>query len=427
MIDENRCDVVIAGGGSAGIAAAVAAARAGARTVLLERHGALGGMATASLVHSICGLYLLREEPDAVLAHRGFPAEFAARLMAHETARGGACGPARMGRVDVLLQQPAAFAREADLVTAAEPNLEVRFHTELIGVEADGSTVSSVELICRGRRERLLAGAFVDTTGDATLAWMAGAQCEQAEVLQRPAYIFSMGGADTTALGGDGRLRVAQRLVAAVREGGLPPGVLGAQLRPTGRPGEVFVTLDLDDSAGEPFDPTSPRALAAMERYGRELADTLSRFLAANVSGFGGAFIAALPARVGIRESRRVVGEARLEAEDILRGATFPDAVALSTWPIEMRERATGPRLRFPEGNRPCEVPLGALRARGFANLFTAGRCLSSSHEAQAALRVIGTCLATGESAGLAAAFVSAGTEPAASMICAKREAIIRQ
>ena len=187
------------------------------------------------------------------------------------------------------------------------------------------------------------------------------------------------------------------------------------------------MTLDLDDPAGLPaFDPLCPQSLAALERYGRELAHTVASFLIRIIPGFANAYIAALPARVGIRESRRVVGEVRLEADHILRGATFPDAVAFSAWPIEMREKATGPRLRYPEGNRPCEVPLRALRARGFSNLFTAGRCLSSTHEAQAALRVIGTCLATGEAAGLAAVFAASGTEPAASMICAKREAFSR-
>jgi hypothetical protein len=86
--------------------------------------------------------------------------------------------------------------------------------------------------------------------------------------------------------------------------------------------------------------------------------------------------------------------------------------VALATWPIELREQATGPRLRYPRDGRPTEVPLGALRARDVGNLLVAGRCLAASHEAQASLRVIGTCLATGEAAGLAAAAIA--DDPAA-------------
>jgi len=130
----------------------------------------------------------------------------------------------------------------------------------------------------------------------------------------------------------------------------------------------------------------------------------LAEFLRREVPGFAQSFISTFPARVGVRESRRVVGEQRLESGDVESGAEFADAVALATWPMELRETARGPRLRFPHQNRPCQIPLGALRAHGRSNLFVAGRCISCSHEAQASIRVIGTCLATGEAAGLAAA-----------------------
>lgn len=414
-------DVVIAGGGSAGLAAAVSSARAGAQTLLFERHGALGGMVPSALVHSICGLYRLRDEPGSVPAHRGFPAEFASRLLAC----GGASGPVRMGRVDVLLQQPIAFAWVADQLAQAERNLTVRFHTELISADANGDGIESVGLICRGRRETVWAKAFVDATGDALLTEMAGGGCEQAATLQRPAFIFSLCGVATAAMDGDGRLGLARRLATAVGEGALPKGVLGAHFRPSGesRQGEVFVTVDLDNPPGHPeFDPASPESLAAMEFYGRELAHALALFLRRSAGGFESAYLAAFPTRAGVRESRRIQGEIRIEAADILEGATFPDAVSLSAWPIEMREQATGPRLRFPNANRPCEVPLRALRVRGVRNLFAAGRCISSSHEAQAALRVIATCMGTGEAAGFAAALLAGGDDPSASAIEAARE-----
>src|SRR5258708_5760156 len=116
-------DVVVAGGGSAGLAAAVAAARLGVNTLLVERNGLLGGMASAALVHSICGLYRLSKGDGApVLANAGFAAEFAKRLLAD----GGASGPVRMGRVEVLLQRPVAFAGLCDAFARETPNLEVR-------------------------------------------------------------------------------------------------------------------------------------------------------------------------------------------------------------------------------------------------------------------------------------------------------------
>ena len=114
--------------------------------------------------------------------------------------------------------------------------------------------------------------------------------------------------------------------------------------------------------------------------------------------------MAAWPSRAGVRESRRVIGQARVSTQDVAEGTEPADTVAYSAWPMELRETANGPRLRFPAEERACGVPLGALQAHRDDTLFVAGRCLSCSHEAQAALRVIGTCLATGEAAGLAAA-----------------------
>jgi hypothetical protein len=142
-----------------------------------------------------------------------------------------------------------------------------------------------------------------------------------------------------------------------------------------------------------------------LETEGRDVAVRLADFLRREVEGFMASYIAAWPVRAGVRESRRIVGRYRLETEDIERGTQFDDAVAFAAWPMELRETATGPRLRFPTGDEPCGVPLRALQARDDEALFMAGRCLSCSHEAQASVRVIGTCLATGEAAGLAAAW----------------------
>ena len=103
-----------------------------------------------------------------------------------------------------------------------------------------------------------------------------------------------------------------------------------------------------------------------------------------------------------------MIGRYRVTADDVAAGTEFPDTVAWSAWPMEFRETASGPRLRFPAEERSCGVPLRALQAENDPALFVAGRCLSCTHEAQASMRVIGTCLATGEAAGLAAALQAA-------------------
>jgi hypothetical protein len=400
-----RCDVLVAGGGSAGIAAAVAAARSGARTLLVEWHGTLGGMATAALVHSVCGLYLLRDDPDAVAANPGIPTELAARLIA----AGGAVGPVRMGRVDVLPHRPPVFARVADDMVRELTDLETWLHAAVIDVSATAGRIERVGIFCRGTRAEIEPKVVIDATGDASIAALAGAAFEIADAarLQRPAYVVVLGGVDPGALDDAQRLRVAHRLTSAVRAGALPDGARGASLRATHVPGEAYVTIDLEPPTGVSYDPLDARCLAALEMHGRALAVAIADFLRDHVDGFARCTIAALPARVGVRESRRVVGERRVETADVEAGATFADAIALATWPIELREQATGPRLRYPRDGRPTEVPLAALRARDVTNLLVAGRCIAASHEAQASLRVIGTCLATGEAAGLAAALIA--------------------
>jgi len=395
-------DVIVAGGGSAGVAAAVSAARAGARTLLVERAGVLGGQAPLALVHSICGLYHLADDGPPRFANRGFAEEFATRLVAH----GGAHGPVQMGRVWVLLTRPAAVAALAATIAGETPGLTVLRDTEVAA--ASGHTLTlrrsptapetpAPDLVATGR-------CLVDATGDGWLAARLGAPFEQtpADRLQRPAYIFGLREVEAGRLGDEARLALARQIVGAVQQGLLPAGALGATVRAMSPFDGVFVSIDL--SAGPGYDPTDAGQIAALHAEGRALAGELTSFLRETTEGFARCALAEQPAQIGVRESRRIVGQYRVEAADLECGASFEDGVALATWPMELRETNRGPRLRYPPGGRAAQVPLRALRFRDLEHCFMAGRCLSASHEAQASLRVIGTCLATGEAAGHAAA-----------------------
>jgi len=389
------CDVLVAGGGSAGLAAAISAARSGAQTLLIERGGLLGGMGTSALVHTICGLYLLHEEPGVMWANDGFPREFAGRLLR----MGGAKEPVRMGRVDVLPHDPVSFAALADAMVAETPRLQCWLHSELVSVDF---TARRAEIICRGERREIQARAFIDATGDATLTALGGAAFEQIESarLQRPAYIVGLRGFPRGFFDDAGRLKLAHAIVTAVKAGELPSEALGAGFRSGMRDDEAFLTIDL---AGGEWNPCAPELLAEVEFAGRRTALAIVQHLREKLPGCESCVVAQWPSRAGVRESRRATGLYELQVEDLLSGTSFPDAVAVAAWPVELREKATGPRWRFPEPGATPSIPLRSLKHRDVENLWVAGRCLSASHEAQASIRVMGTCLATGEAAALAA------------------------
>lgn len=395
---RETCDVAVIGGGSAGLAAAVTAARSGARVVLLERHGHAGGMGTASLVHTFCGLYLLRDEPGAVLANPGFATEMAERMI---SATG--LGPARMGRVDVLPQHPVEFARIADELISAESSLEPNFHSEVTGISRGDDW--EITISGRGGNRRLAARCVVDASGDAIVAGLLGKGAEMTESprLQRPAYVFGV--RIERPLDDEARLRTAGWIVEGIRSGDLPAGALGIAFRGSGRSGECFGTLDLAGSEeANGYDPLDVRCLTALEIQGRSIASSTVRWLSSHADFWAGAYVSQWPTRAGVRESRRWVGEHVLTGAELLAGTRFEDEIGLATWPMEFRENTKGPKLRYPEGNRPTGIPLRCLKPVGMGNLFVAGRCISTDHEAQASIRVMGTCFVTGEAAGRAAA-----------------------
>jgi FAD dependent oxidoreductase len=399
-------DVAVVGAGSAGVATAVAAARAGASTVLLERADVPGGMSALALVHTICGLYELRDELR--FANDGFAAAFASRLIRS----GGAQAPVRMGKVWVLPHDPSSFAIVCADYLKETPGLEARFGAELVAVHSDGERVLAVEIRQGDDLCVVKARSFIDATGDASVVAMSGAGFDQSESsrLQRPAFIARLTGLAPGSLGDPERLRLAHEVATGVKSGDLSSDALGAAFRPGVREGDAFLTVDLS-AGGAAWEPTSPDAIAEVETVGRRTVEQVLKLLRKRLPHWSAVTVAQWPARPGVRESRRARGVARLTGRDVLAGTQFDDGIAAVSWPMELRERATGPRWSFPTSDRPAQIPLRALRDGTLRNLWVVGRCISCDHEAQASIRVMGTCFATGEAAGLAAAMGTAGEQ----------------
>jgi hypothetical protein len=394
------CDVAVVGGGSAGVAAALAASRTGARTVLIEREPVLGGNAAHALVHTLCGLYLPAESGEAVLGHAGIPREIALAL-------GGA--PERAGKVWYLGSRPASLAAVYSERCRAEASLELRLGASLEAAALARDSRGESLLVVReaGSVHELRARVVVDASGDAAAAFLGGAAWEiaPAALLQCPSYIFRLDGVDAAALAGFARVRLTTAVAGATRSGALPIGTESVVLRACGEPGQVFVTLNVARPAGDSWRPLERECVAALQASARESAVAIAAFLRETRPEFSSSRLAEHPRRIGIRETRRALGPVVLTADDVLAGIRRDDEVALSTWPIELWHDHRRPTFEYPRG--ACSVPLGALVSRTHPRLGMAGRCVSATHEALGALRVIGTSLATGEAIGRAAAFAA--------------------
>ena len=414
MVKELSCDVLVAGGGPAGVAAAVAAARAGAKVLLVERDAGLGGNVRAAQVHSICGLYAIASGARAEILQGGLAAELAERLKLC----GGASSPQRFDKLDVVLQEPEIFSRVCGDWVGETGGVETLYATCIVGGVLEGGRLQSVHLAGKDGVLRVTGGAVVEATGDGNLVASTGLGWERAprEMLQRPAYIFALAPVSEKVLAPEARLALSALLLSAVRDGLLASAALGAVVRPTCRPEMVRVTLDLT-AGGADYEPCDEGQVARLTREAAEAAEALTDFLRHTAEGFGRAEIVVRPERIGIRESRRVTGRHVITAEEILGGVVPHDTVCRSAWPLELHESGAATRLVFPRDGAACGVPLRALQSVDADNVFAAGRCVSATHEAQASLRVIGTSLATGQAAGLAAAMVVQGGEPEATVI----------
>jgi hypothetical protein len=398
-------DVVVVGGGAAGLAAAVAAGSAGARTALVERYGFLGGMATAGMVSTICGLYHGSSSGSPEPLNEGFAETFARRLAIMP----GCQKPVRRGRTFVLPYTPFAFACVADELVASTPEVDVYLHAYLGGVDAAHGRIGALRISTWERTVELRAAVVADTSGDGVVARQAGATTETAPLSDRqlPALVFVLQHADTEALGAGARLALLRTVVAAERDGLLPEGASNLTLGLSPQPGEVIGKLAL---AGVTDDLAERRDfLTAAEQEGRRRVLAVTEFLK-TLPAFGRAFVSHVAAQVGVRESRRVVGRYQLTRDDVLSGRKFDDAVARASWPIELWETGRlGATYEYLEDGQTYDIPLRSLQARDVDNLFMAGRCMSATHEALGSARVIGTCLATGEAVGRAAARMAEG------------------
>ncbi|MGF6524873.1 FAD-dependent oxidoreductase [Variovorax sp. PvP013] len=402
-------DVVVVGGGPAGLAAATSAARHGARTLLVERYGFLGGMGTAGGVTNFAGLYARHDGAMRQVVH-GVVDELFERL----EALGGLNRPqdGMQGRIRVRSYDTSAYKCAADgLLLAA--GVELLFHAHAAAVLMDGARIAALVVETKSGRQAIRAGVVVDASGDADVAAFAGVPHAVGDGHGSglfPTTMFRVGHVDAeAALAAVGEFKAINDVMERVQRE--HPGRYrfprqGAILRPQIEPSEWRANVtQLKNAQGRAMNGVDARELSAGEVEGRRQIVDYFAFLREQVDGFADARIVEIAPQVGIRETRRIDGLYALSGEDIVGSARFPDAIGVNGWPMELHADG-GVEWRFPrDADRAFnDLPWRMLVPRGVDNLLVAGRCASMTHEGQSAARASGACFAMGQAAGTAAA-----------------------
>lgn len=406
-------DAVVLGGGPAGIAAAVAAARGGCATLLVERYGFLGGMGTAAGVTNFCGLHA-----NVHGTMRRVVQGVAADLLTRIEHLGGLNAP-HMVLGKILAQAydiPAYKAAADDLLQAG--GVKTLFHALGAGIVLDRpDTIGALLVETRSGRAAIRGRIFIDGSGDGDLAAWAGVPCEKGDgqgSMLYPTMMFRLNGVDPLRAG------EAWRDIPALMEQAEARGDFrfprkGAIVRPQKNATEWRVNItQLRNADGTAVDGIDAESLSQGEIEGRRQAFEALRFLK-TVPGFEAAYIVDIGPQLGIRETRRVLGDYQLTESDVLDCASFDDTIGVNGWPVEIHV-AGNVIFRWPAipGSRGFNhLPYRMLVPRQIDNLLVAGRCASMTHGGQSAARVSGACFVMGEAAGTAAALaLEGGTTP---------------
>lgn len=406
-------DVLVCGGGPAGVGAALAAAAAGARTLVVERHGMLGGVWTAGLLNPFF-------ESDG----HGWLVESLVRDLRAQ----GAWHPWK--------SWAPSFDTEAMKLLLerrfAEAGIEWWYHTQIADAIVVAGEVRGVIVEGKAGRQAVLARTVIDCTGDGDVAARAGARWRMgrpADGLAQPmTLMFRIAGVPRFD-------QASSEQLFDLLERAVVDHHLDVQL-PFTRGDKTPWIIHTPDAGVHDVqathvyrvDPLDPRALTRATVEARRQAHDLVRALR-HVPGFEGARLLQTAGAIGVREARRIVGRYHLDAPDLSAGRRFADGIASCRFALDIHELVPGMHdgERARVRTRPYEIPFRCLVPDGLSRLLVAGRCISGSHVAHASYRVTGTCMAMGQAAGLAAAMAAADGGDAASLDGAAVRAELRR
>jgi len=441
-------DVLVVGGGNAGCTAAIAAARLGARVCLVERYGFLGGTATAAMV----GPWMTYHAGTADEAGRvtgAIAQEYVERLIGMDGSPGHL--PDASDYVPTITPFDPEIHKWLLMAMCEEAGVQLLLHATFLDAILDGARIAGVRVQTVSGPRDLRARRTIDCTADALVSHAAGVPCEQGNadgLVQPMTMMFRLSHVDLAATAAwlrdhPDQVRTSLRpeqfsadtltaiaglwdLWQAARDAGevdIPREVVslfrGAHLDE--------VTVNMTRVTG--LNPLDADDLTRAEVETRRQTMALLRFFRTRVPGFGRCRLAATPAQVGVRESRRIVGEYQLTGDDLLHARTFPDGVARSAYPIDIHnpKGAGTTTVRLPAG-RTYEIPYRCLVPLRVDDLLVAGRCISVTHEALASTRLTPTIMTLGQAAATAAVqSLHAGVAPRVIDTDALRASLVAQ
>jgi hypothetical protein len=385
-------EVLVCGGGCAGIAAALAASRAGAKTLLVEKAPFAGGIITSVGLPYFDGI-------AHIDTHRIVVRGIALELLS----KSGVCKPDadKLAKHNPTIPNTFEFKLLLDrLLREQAPNLEVLFNSFACGAQSRGGRVTRVDVANKDGLVRIEPQVVVDCSGDADVAAWAGAAYEQSQQVQPLTLHFRINRVKKQPDLG----KACQSALKAAQQRGELPHFYGPGVMFLFGEDEVYV-----HGVRVPANPTDAADLTRAEMQGRADAHAMFRAWKRDVPAFADAYFQEAYPWIGVRESRRLLGQYILTEGDLMKACRFDDAIATGCWYLDLHPNETvagsannfDPRKVQPE---PYDIPYRSLLTRELSNLLVAGRCHSATRGAHASTRVTATAMAMGEAAGVAAA-----------------------
>ncbi|RWX56353.1 FAD-dependent oxidoreductase [Photobacterium chitinilyticum] len=400
-------DVLVIGGGAAGVAAADTAGRMGKNTWLIEKYGFCGGAAVAGLSGTICGMYMASDDPAAQPEQVVFG--FTERFRQALADKGGVTGPQRYGKTYTVTHDPLMWREVADDFLE-QAGVTTLFHTAVTGVIMDGDAFEGVVIESNAGQSVILAKMIVDASGDAAVIARAGMEHYFGDNgrIQNPTMFFRIAGVDMDKYleyYGDDTIcppKVTENILAANQQDGYDLPRHKIWIFPTTRPGELMVNATrLAGQDGRVLNVIDPQDFTEAEVFGRRQVRGYAKFLNHYVPGCEDAYVVDTGVEVGIRQTRSIVGVETLTNDDVVNCRKRKDGICRTPWPIELHS-GDKPKLHWLLDDY-YDVPFNTLVPVVGENIIVAGRSLSAEHEALASARVTAQCFEYGHAAGIAA------------------------